>query len=175
MKVRPGPGLSNTARVERLSDFADAETVANLALIQPAAEAAPKSDALELLRLGEEASARIDLDEAATRALIDQQLRDSDWEADTKTLRYGLGSRPAKGRNFGIMAQTHCRDRITATFADHDNDLAFTVLIVSKAAINALLFKVGGLHIAAEISAINFNGRHLQNGGKTEGLGFSGK
>ena len=57
---------------------------------------------MELLRLGEEASTKIDLDEAATRALIDQQLRDSGWEADTKTMRYGSGARPAKGRNLAI-------------------------------------------------------------------------
>ncbi len=48
------------------------------------------------------ASTKIDLDEAATRELIDQQLRDSGWEADTKTLRYSAGTRPAKGRNLAI-------------------------------------------------------------------------
>jgi type I restriction enzyme R subunit len=94
--------LSESLRSERLSDFVDAQTVANLAVIQSAAEAAPKSETLELLKRGEEASTKIDLDEAATRALIDQQLRDSGWEADTKTMRYGSGSRPAKGRSLAI-------------------------------------------------------------------------
>ena len=37
-----------------------------------------------------------------TRALIDQQLRDRGWEADTKTLRHSAGVRPAKGRNMAI-------------------------------------------------------------------------
>ena len=50
----------------------------------------------------EEAAKAIDLDEAETRALIDQQLRDRGWEADTKTLRYASGARPAKGRNMAI-------------------------------------------------------------------------
>jgi type I restriction enzyme R subunit len=36
------------------------------------------------------------------RALIDQQLRDSGWEADTKAQRYASGTRPAKGRNIAI-------------------------------------------------------------------------
>lgn len=43
-----------------------------------------------------------ELDEAATRTLIDQQLRDAGWEADTLTLRYGAGSRPEKGRSIAI-------------------------------------------------------------------------
>ena len=38
---------------------------------------------------------------SATRALIDQQLRDSGWEADTKALRYANGTRP-QGRNLAI-------------------------------------------------------------------------
>ena len=38
------------------------------------------------------------LDEKATRKLIDQQLRDAGWEADTENIRYSKGSRPEKGR-----------------------------------------------------------------------------
>ena len=57
---------------------------------------------LDLIERGEEAATKIDLDEAATRALIDQQLRDSGWEADTKEMRYASGARPAKGRNLAI-------------------------------------------------------------------------
>ena len=62
----------------------------------------PRRKALSLIQRGEEASTKIDLDEAATRALIDQQLRDSGWEADTKTLRHASGARPVKGRNLAI-------------------------------------------------------------------------
>lgn len=40
--------------------------------------------------------------EAETRYLIDEQLRKTGWEADTKTLRYSQGTRPAKGRNIAI-------------------------------------------------------------------------
>jgi len=78
------------------------EISARLAALQSAAEQAPKSEAVELIELGEQASTKIDLDEAATRTLIDQQLRDAGWEADTKQLRYGEGARPAKGRNVAI-------------------------------------------------------------------------
>ncbi len=45
-----------------------------------------------------DAAEQIDLDEAGTRALIDQQLRDAGWEADSKSLRHSRGSRPVKGR-----------------------------------------------------------------------------
>jgi len=40
-----------------------------------------------------------DLDEAATREIIDTQLRDAGWEADSQLLRYSKGARPIKGRN----------------------------------------------------------------------------
>jgi type I restriction enzyme R subunit len=70
--------------------------------LQTAARQASQADLLDLVNRGEEAAKNIDLDEASTRDLIDQQLRDSGWEADTKSLRYGEGSRPAKGRNIAI-------------------------------------------------------------------------
>ena len=50
----------------------------------------------------EEAAAGIVLDEAATRALIDSQLRARGWESDSSSLRYAAGSRPAKGQNRAI-------------------------------------------------------------------------
>ena len=40
--------------------------------------------------------------EAETRFLIDQQLRQVGWEADTENLRFSKGTRPAKGRNIAI-------------------------------------------------------------------------
>ena len=40
--------------------------------------------------------------EAETRCLIDEQLRQVGWEADTTNLRYSKGSRPAKGCNLAI-------------------------------------------------------------------------
>lgn len=40
--------------------------------------------------------------EAETRCLIDEQLRQVGWEADTINLRYSKGTRPTKGRNLAI-------------------------------------------------------------------------
>lgn len=51
---------------------------------------------------GQEAARGLHLDESTTRALIDQQLRDAGWEADTDTIRFSKGARPAKGRNQAI-------------------------------------------------------------------------
>jgi type I restriction enzyme R subunit len=79
-----------------------AAIAAKLANLQAEAEAAPRSEVAELVERGEEAASKIDLDEAETRALIDQQLRDRGWEADTKSLRHSKGVRPAKGRNVAI-------------------------------------------------------------------------
>jgi type I restriction enzyme, R subunit len=84
------------------SESKTAEIAGRLAALQVAAEQTPKLESLALIQRGEEASTKIDLDEATTRALIDQQLRDSGWEADTKTLRYAGGARPIKGRNLAI-------------------------------------------------------------------------
>jgi type I restriction enzyme R subunit len=87
---------------ERQLYTSEASTSARLHAIQTAAERSPKSDMVDLLTRGETAATKIDLDEAATRALIDQQLRDNGWEADTKALRHGSGARPIKGRNLAI-------------------------------------------------------------------------
>lgn len=90
---------------EQLAQETEAEKVAltaKLAALQGQAEAAPRAEVLKLVERGEEAATKLDLDEAETRALIDQQLRDSGWDADTKTLRYSAGVRPAKGRNMAI-------------------------------------------------------------------------
>ncbi len=47
-------------------------------------------------------NSRIDLTEDQTRFIIDQQLRDAGWEADSVTLDYRKGVRPEKGRNMAI-------------------------------------------------------------------------
>ena len=55
-----------------------------------------------LVQAARKAAGSIELDEAATRQLIDEQLRQAGWEADTPTLRYGKGARPQKNRNLAI-------------------------------------------------------------------------
>lgn len=48
------------------------------------------------------ATQELDLDEAQTRLLIDAQLRQAGWEADSVHLRHGRGARPEKGKNRAI-------------------------------------------------------------------------
>jgi type I restriction enzyme R subunit len=50
----------------------------------------------------DEAAGAVVLDEQSTRALIDQQLRDRGWEADTSKIKFSKGVRPTKGRNLAI-------------------------------------------------------------------------
>ncbi|TPK39683.1 type I restriction-modification system endonuclease [Mesorhizobium sp. B2-5-3] len=84
------------------SEAYQAAFAAKLASIQAEAAVAPRSEVAKLVERGEEAATKIELDESQTRALIDQQLRDRGWEANTKTLRHSAGVRPAKGRNMAI-------------------------------------------------------------------------
>ncbi|AQT86381.1 hypothetical protein B1222_21385 [Paenibacillus larvae subsp. pulvifaciens] len=44
----------------------------------------------------------LQLTEDETRILIDQQLMDAGWEADSKKLRFSKGTRPEKGKNLAI-------------------------------------------------------------------------
>ncbi|QAY65038.1 type I restriction-modification system endonuclease [Paenibacillus protaetiae] len=49
-----------------------------------------------------QAGSAFTLTEAETRLIIDEKLRQAGWEVDSQTLRYGLGTRPEKGRNLAI-------------------------------------------------------------------------
>jgi type I restriction enzyme R subunit len=73
-----------------------------LQTLQAAAAQAPAQLTVEIAAKAEAAALDLDIDEASTRALIDEQLRARGWEADTQSIRYGLGSRPAKSRNLAI-------------------------------------------------------------------------
>ncbi|MDN7866093.1 type I restriction-modification system endonuclease [Burkholderia multivorans] len=86
---------------ERLAQQ-QAESAAQLAELQTAAAALPKAEILQLQRQADQAASTIQLDEKATRVLIDQQLRDVGWEADSEQLRYSAGARPEAGRYLAI-------------------------------------------------------------------------
>ncbi|MBR1153776.1 hypothetical protein JQ575_24515 [Bradyrhizobium sp. JYMT SZCCT0428] len=96
--------LSNSLRLNKATEsIADQDQVAErLSALQIEAEKVPKTEVQALVDRGERAAAQYDLDESATRALIDQQLRDRGWEVDSKALRYAEGSRPVKGHNLAI-------------------------------------------------------------------------
>lgn len=75
---------------------------AELQRLQQAATATPAKVIAEMQEQAEAASRDIDLDEAATRAIIDRQLMARGWIADTRNLTYANGARPANGQNMAV-------------------------------------------------------------------------
>ena len=73
-----------------------------LAEQQAVATAQPKSVLIQLVSSANTAASAVQLDEADTRKLIDQQLRQAGWEADSQVIKYNKGTRPTKGRNLAI-------------------------------------------------------------------------
>ena len=68
-----------------------------------AASALPSpSQQMAFVTAATEAARNIDLDETDTRLLIDDQLRQAGWEAETRSLRHSAGVRPQRGRNMAI-------------------------------------------------------------------------
>src|SRR6266540_2143662 len=83
------------------AEQAKSDLAAQLQALQAHAVQAP-TQAATLIDKAEAAAAKLDIDEAATRTLIDAQLRARGWEVDTPTMRYSTGTRPVKGRNLAI-------------------------------------------------------------------------
>jgi len=79
-----------------------ADLAKQLAELQKKAEAEPEQLQLEIKQAGREAASNLELDEADTRLLIDVQLIDMGWEADSNALKHAKGTRPEKGRNLAI-------------------------------------------------------------------------
>ena len=73
-----------------------------LAALQAAAVAMPPAALAQSVSVAHKASEAIQLDEAATRRLIDHQLRAAGWEADSQALTFERGARPTKGKNLAI-------------------------------------------------------------------------
>ncbi|MFN8706956.1 MAG: type I restriction-modification system deoxyribonuclease, partial [Planctomyces sp.] len=55
-----------------------------------------------IVQISQKAADEIDLDEFDTRKLIDQQLCEVGWEADSSVLKHSKGARPQKGRYLAI-------------------------------------------------------------------------
>jgi type I restriction enzyme, R subunit len=80
----------------------NAKLLAELAALQAAAHALPPKQLAFAIAQAAKASESIELDEAATRKLIDFQLREAGWEVDSERLRFKHGVRPTKGKNLAI-------------------------------------------------------------------------
>lgn len=85
----------------------DAENAKNeltqkLSELQQRSSSLPINNTRKKVRASNSAVRHLHLDEAETRQLIDDQLRQAGWQADTVNLRFGKGTRPEKGKNLAI-------------------------------------------------------------------------
>ena len=84
------------------ADQAKADLEARLAEQQHTALTQPAGAKRKWARAASAAANRLDLDEVTTRQLIDQQLHQVGWQADSVSLRYSKGTRPERGKNLAI-------------------------------------------------------------------------
>lgn len=84
------------------AEEAKAALVQQLAEQQAAAASQPKSAVQALVAASTQAATDVQLDEAETRELIDEQLRQAGWEVDSENLRHSKGTRPVRGKNLAI-------------------------------------------------------------------------
>lgn len=87
---------------EQLAAEAEAKLAATLATSMKKAEAQKPAQLQMLTEQLVEAGNALDIDEADTRLLIDEQLRQAGWEVDSQSLRYEAGGRPIAGKNRAI-------------------------------------------------------------------------
>ena len=69
---------------------------------QRAARPVDRGKAQRFIEAAFESAKDMDFDEADTRLLVDEQLRQAGWDVDSATLRYSSGARPEKNRNMAI-------------------------------------------------------------------------
>ena len=73
-----------------------------LAEVQATAQTAPAAEREGLAQAAFAQAAAVQLDEAATRVLIDDQLRVAGWTVDSRALRHAAGTRPQDGQAIAI-------------------------------------------------------------------------
>ena len=78
------------------------EQLAKADKAEPISTATDGSSSKDRADKSTEVTESIELTEAETRIIIDDQLRKYGWEVDTNSLRYSKGTRPQKGRNLAI-------------------------------------------------------------------------
>ncbi|WP_195451465.1 type I restriction-modification system endonuclease [Anaeromassilibacillus sp. 1001302B_160321_C8] len=86
-------------------DIADTDDAQEESLVKEAEEKAAASNSVTKEKRRQQAAraaCQRQKTEAETRYIIDQQLRQVGWEADTENLRFSNGTRPTKGRNLAI-------------------------------------------------------------------------
>jgi type I restriction enzyme, R subunit len=138
---------------------------AKLTALETQAQAIPAPKLQSLVNRA--ADTLIDLDEAATRRLIDQQLRDAGWNADSEILEYGQGTRPEKERNLVIAEYP-----IGPRFADYVLFIGLQPVAVIEAKRWHTNVQSGALDQAIERYAEKFPGGPLPFAFATNGKPF---
>ncbi len=87
---------------DELAAARDDEVTALQATVAAQPPAEQQAGVQRLVEQAATAGANLDLTEAETRELIDLQLREAGWQADSVQLRHSKGSRPQKGKNLAI-------------------------------------------------------------------------
>jgi len=131
-----------------------------LASEQAAGQSQSTAAIATLVNTAASAAQKIELDEADTRELIDDQLRDAGWTVDTRTLTYAKGARPQKGKNLAIAEWP------TA------NGPADYVLFVGLMAVAAIEAKRKNIDVSASLQqakrysrGFKISGEQIDNGG----------
>lgn len=94
------PVKESTISMDIVSDAEKAEVLTKTAIEQ--AEKAEVVDKKVRIKQANKMASQRQKSEAETRYMIDEQLRQVGWEANTQEIRYSKGVRPAKGHNFAI-------------------------------------------------------------------------
>ncbi|MBB4636473.1 type I restriction-modification system endonuclease [Longimicrobium terrae] len=150
--------LELAAELEGLLADERARLAAELAAA--AAAPAPADEATEAWRNRARAAASLmSMGEAETRERIDQQLRDAGWEADTRVLRYGAGTRPERGRSIAIAEWPTASG--PADYVLFDGLVAVAAVEAKRAGVNV----PGALEQAARYSRDYSPGAHAQPAG----------
>lgn len=104
LKFRMPENLDARQKLSELErDYKDLEEKFTKLLQEKEATQLTKEKAEEIRARSEASARKIDLDEAETRELIDAQLRQAGWEADSQSLNFKLHKTlPQKGRNMAI-------------------------------------------------------------------------
>jgi type I restriction enzyme, R subunit len=84
------------------AEEAKAALAKKLAADQAQGLAQPRATVASFVTAASTAASAVELDEADTRKLIDEQLRDVGWTVDSAALTYAKGARPEKGKNLAI-------------------------------------------------------------------------
>jgi type I restriction enzyme R subunit len=84
------------------AETAKSALAAKLAELQEVGAVQPATTVTSFVAAGAQASQEVELDEADTRVIIDDQMKAVGWEADSRNLTYAKGGRPQAHRNKAI-------------------------------------------------------------------------